>query len=144
MLGPLLFLLALHPLHTTHTTISAGPGSACTVEIRAFTDDLHAALRRRGGDSSDSGIAQYVRSTVTLTDRSGQPAALQWIGQTPDGDVTRLRLSCILPAAIDAMTLRQAMQLELYTDQVNVVQLRAGKRRLTLLFVPGDNAKPLT
>lgn len=141
----LLAALALHPLHTTHTTITLGPGGRCAVEIRAFTDDLHAALRRRqAGAITDSMVAQYVRTTVTLTDRSGRLGTLGWIGQTPDGDVTRLRLSCTLPAAIDAISVRQAMQVELYTDQVNVVQVNTPDRRVSLLFTPGDQAKPVT
>lgn len=140
----LLLSLLLHPLHTTHTTITLGPGDGCTLEIRAFTDDLHAALQRRGSGITDSTIAQYVRATVAMTDRAGRPASFHWIGRSPDGDVTRLQLSCVLPAGGDGISLQQSMQTELYNDQVNVVQIRMPARRISLLFTPGDMAKPVS
>ncbi len=139
----LVLLALLHPLHTTHTTITQGSANGCAIEIRAFTDDLQAALRRRGAGLSDSSVAQYLRATVSLVDPRGRPAALHWVGQSPDGDVTQLRFACVLPAPMEAMSVRQGMQLELYADQVNVVQVRMAQRRVSLLFTPGDMAKPV-
>jgi hypothetical protein len=144
MLAQVFLALLLHPLHTTHTTITLGPGTRCLVEIRAFTDDLQAATRRHGRVVTDSTTADYVRSTVVLIDHTGQVVPLRWLRQEPDGEVTRLTLACILPQGARGISVRQSMQVELFADQVNVVQVRAPARRTNLLFTPGDKAKPVT
>lgn len=141
---PLIVALALHPLHTTHTTITMERGNRVAIEIRAFTDDLHSATARHGGVVNDSALASYVRGAVRLITGAGQPIQLTWDGTTPDGDVTRIRLHGILPTGLTGTSLRQAMQTDLFTDQVNVVLVRAADRRISLLFTPGDQAKPLS
>lgn len=140
----LLLTLAVHPLHTSHTTITVESSGRFTVAIRVFTDDLHFATTRHGGAFHDSTVAAYVRSTVLLTASDGRNVPLSWDGTTPDGDVTRIALHGVLPGGAANAMIRQTMQTEMYSDQVNVVQIREGDRRLSLLFTPGDRAKPLS
>lgn len=134
---------AAHPLHTTHTEIvERGPGEAGII-IRAFTDDLHRAVGAAGGTVTDSVLAQYVRGRLEIRSAGGAPARLSWEGTRTDGDATLLRLSATIPGGLRGMRLRQAMQMELFTDQVNVVQIRYAGRRVSLLFTPGDGARPV-
>lgn len=146
---PRLLLLGLvlagtaHPLHTTHTEIvERGPGEA-GITIRAFTDDLHRAVGAPGGAVTDSALAQYVRRTLEIRSAGGAPARLRWEGTRIDGDATLLRLGATIPGGLRGMRLRQAMQVELFPDQVNVVQVRYAGRRVSLLFTPGDGARPV-
>src|ERR1041385_5387387 len=78
--------LAAHPLHTTLTQIELrGADGSVQLTVRAFSDDLRAAL---GGDVSDSAASRYVRSAVTLADRTGRAVPLAWCGlQRSDGVV---------------------------------------------------------
>lgn len=141
MLGVLL-TGPVHPLHTTHTEIvEQGPGQA-RITIRAFTDDLHRAVGG-AGTVTDSALAGYVRRTVQVRASGGEPAGLRWEGTSIDGEATLLRLAVTVPGGLRGMYLRQAMQTELFTDQVNVVQARYGGRRVSLLFLPGDEARRL-
>lgn len=142
MLG-LLALLLLHPLHTTHTTVVVERDGRFTLEIRAFTDDLHAAATRHGGGATDSTLARYVRDRVRLID-GGRVLPLTWDGMAPDGDVTRLRLHGQFTGRWATLQFSQLMQTDLFTDQVNVVQVRQADRRQSLLFVPGDSPRPLS
>jgi hypothetical protein len=143
----LLFALGLgagfHPLHTTHTDLAEGPGGRVTLTIRSFSDDLHAAVLKREAAVADSAVARYVRSTVVLRDRAGHPVSLLLDSVRTEGDITRIVLHATLPSGLRGATVSQLMQMELYEDQVNVLQSSAGGRQTSLLFLPGDGPKPL-
>lgn len=134
--------LAVHPLHTTHTDLVDEGGGRVRVTIRTFTDDLHAAVARRDAAAGDSAVARYVRNAISLRDRAGTPAALTWDSARREGDITLLSLHAILPGGLRGASVRQTMQMELYDDQVNVLQAQAG-RSTSLLFLPGDGFKAL-
>lgn len=146
---PRLLLLGLvlagvaHPLHTTHTEIvERGPGEA-GITIRAFTDDLHRAVGAHRGAATDSALAQYVRGRLEIRPAGGAPARLRWEGSRADGEATLLRLSATIPGGLRGARVRQTMQVELFTDQVNVVQIRYAGRRVSMLFTPGDGGRPV-
>jgi len=135
-------LLAPHPLHTTHTDLVES-GGAVTVQVRAFSDDLHSAVSKRAGASDDSATARYVRGTVTLSDSLGHASPLAWLGKDAQGDVTIVRFRASGLRSLAGVKVRQSMHMELFSDQVNVVQASYGGRRVSLLFVPGDDPKRL-
>ncbi len=132
-----------HPLHTTHTTIAAD-ANRVTIEIRAFTDDLHTAMAAGARTTGDSAIAQYVRRRVTLTDAAGRPVPLQWDSAVPDGDMTRIRVHATAIGSMPGLRLCQAMQTEIFSDQVNVVLIQLPAKRVTVLFTPGDGFRRIT
>jgi hypothetical protein len=144
MLSPALLLAVLlanrHPLHTTHTDLSDSGTGRTTLVIRAFTDDLHRAVSRVERATDDSATARYVRSVLELMDSAGHPVALRWVGCRAEGEITLLTFEATLPGLAGAR-IRQAMHMDLYDDQVNVVQASYGGRRVSLLFLPGDAAK---
>lgn len=142
ILGLALALLAAHPLHTTHTDVVEESG-VVTLRVRAFTDDLTAAVRTRLGAVDDSAMARYLRGTVTLLDPAGRAVPLAWLGREVQGDITLLRVRATGLTTLHGARVRQAMHMELFSDQVNVVQARMGGERVSLLFTPGDAAKPL-
>lgn len=135
-------LLTAHPLHTTHTDL-AEVGGEVTVLVRAFTDDLTTAVRQRLGAIDDSALVRYVRATVTLLDPAGHGVPLAWAGRQVQGDVTLLRLRATGLTTLAGARVRQSMHMELFSDQVNVVQARYAGHQQSLLFVPGDLPKRL-
>ena len=135
--------LGRHPLHTTHTDLAEGPGGRVTMTVRSFSDDLRAAIGRREHAVDDSSIARYVRSTVELHDRTGRAVPLTWDSARTEGDITLLSLHATIAGGLSGATVRQAMQMELHDDQVNVLQSRYAGQSVSLLFLPGDNAKSL-
>ena len=140
----LLLTGAAHPLHYTQTTLLAGDGGRVAISIESETEDLETALANAGSVTGDSGLARYVRASVTLTDGAGQPVALVWEGTEVEGTMTRILLHAEVPGALAATRLRQAMHTELFSDQVNVVLVRDGPRRLRLLFTPGSGPRRLS
>lgn len=135
-------LLAGHPLHTTHTDLIESEGEV-TLLVRAFSDDLRAAVSRQEGGVTDSSLARYVQRTVVLTDGGGRPLPLTWVGEETRGDVTLLRLRAARPGGLSGIRVIQRMHMELFDDQVNVLQASYADRRVSLLFVPGDPPKRL-
>lgn len=135
--------LAAHPLHSTHTELLEEPGGRVSITIRAFTEDLRAAVRRQQGAVDDSSLARYVRRQLDLREAGGRGLSLAWAGSRVEGEVTYLRLTAVAPRGLAGATLRQEMLMELFTDQVNVVQVRRAGGTASLLFLPGDRPKTL-
>jgi hypothetical protein len=135
--------LSAHPLHTTHTEVVDIGGGRVTITVRSFTDDLHSALGKAARTSEDSALARYLRETVRVCDRTGRAAPLVFDSARVEGDITLLTLHAVLPGGLRGASLRQTMQMELYDDQVNVVQSRYDGRAVSLLFLPGDGARTL-
>jgi hypothetical protein len=136
-------ILGRHPLHTTHTDLREGPGGRVSVTIRSFRDDLHAALARQNGVADDSALARYVRGTVRLIDQRRAPVTWTWDSVRSEGDIVLLSFHAVGLGALTGARLVQEMQMELYPDQVNVVQLDGPQGRTTLLFTRGDGPKAL-
>ncbi len=146
---PLLLLATLlppwgvHPLHTTHTELLETVSGRVTVAVRAFRDDLSAALGRRGPETGDSAMARYVRATLQLQDAAGRAVALQLVRVEQDGAVTWMRFAAVFPGGLAGARIRPTMQSELYPDQVNVVRAVYQGRDRSLLFLQGDGPKTL-
>lgn len=133
----------VHPLHTTRTELEERNRGEITIEVRAFSDDLRAAVEARERVVTDSALARYVRAVLELRGGDGRAATLRWSGTGLDGDVTLIRLDARLPGGLAGAQIRQTMHTEMFSDQVNVVQARYGGRRVSLLFVDGDGPRRL-
>ncbi len=136
-------VLGAHPLHTTHTDLEDDGRGRVTITVRSFTDDLRTALGKSVRASDDSALARYVRDHVQLLDRAGRARPLSVDAVRTDGDVTLIFLHADLAGGLRGASLRQAMQMELYEDQVNVVQSRYANQSVSLLFLPGDGPRKL-
>ncbi|HZI23281.1 MAG TPA: DUF6702 family protein [Gemmatimonadales bacterium] len=131
--------LAAHPLHTTLTEVEQRD-DAVQLTVRAFSDDLRAALTR---DVTDSTAARYVRSTVTLADREGRMLPLTWCGLRRLDGVVWLCVRAAAPGGVQGLRLRVGLLFELYADQINIVRTSHDGRRGALLFTRGDPPRPL-
>jgi uncharacterized protein DUF6702 len=121
-----------HPIHTTFTEIVARADTA-TVTVRAFSDDLAAALGAEGA-ADDSALARYGRARLLVAAPSGRAAPLVYIGRRVVGNLTFLTYRAVLPGGLGGARIRNAFHLELYRDQVNVVQVQRGAEVETVLF----------
>ncbi len=132
-------LLAVHPMHTSVTELAHEPRSrTVAVTVRVFADDFTATA-----GVGDSAAAGYLRTKLMLTDRAGRPIALRWERLEPAGDALLLRLRGPAPAGLAGVRVRQAVLCDRFADQVNIVRASYGGRSASLLFTPGDEAKPL-
>jgi hypothetical protein len=130
-----------HPLHTTLTQVTYRDADrTLELTVRAFADDFRAALK---ADVTDSAAAAYLRSTVTVFDRSGRALALSWCGLRRVEDAFLFCLRASAPEGLKGLRVRVAILFERYDDQINIVQASNGGRRTALLFLVGDLPKPL-
>jgi hypothetical protein len=132
-----------HPLHTTHTDLAEAPGGRVVITVRSFSDDLRTAVGRREHTVTDSAIARYVRSTVEVRDPTGRLDPLVWDSARTEGDIMLLSLHVTIAGGLGGTSVRQAMQMELHDDQVNVLQAKFAGKSVSLLFLPGDGLKAL-
>jgi hypothetical protein len=141
-----------HPLHTTLMEIGEAAGGRATILLRVFTEDFANASLRSPGRTlgavssvriSDSAAMSYLRSALTLTDRTGAVLALTWAGSRQQGDVTFISLTVSIPRGLSGLMVRDAVNCELFEDQVNIVKATYSGRSESLLFTRGDDPKPL-
>lgn len=136
---------ATHPIHTTATeVVQEADGRTVRIEVRLFPDDLAAAIGA-GWETpaADSLMRAYVASHLTLSDRGGEPLSLQWTAADRLGDVVRAHLRATVPGGLAGARIRNGLLCDRFPDQVNVVRATYDGRSATLLFTPGDPAKPL-
>ena len=139
-----------HPMHTAVAEVVQEPGAGATsVQIRLFADDLRSALPPpRDSSTADSALARYLRGTFALTDRTGRPVPMRWLGMELAGDVVVVRLKADVPAELAGAGLAGAritslMLCERFPDQVNIVRASYGGHATTLLFLKGEGSKRL-
>lgn len=145
-------LAEAHPLHTTLSEITYDPpGRAIRMSVRVFVDDfssavLHGRAAAPGAPivvPPDTAMVRYLASRIALLDRTGRVITLRWCGARRSGDLLFICLRAPAARAPANARLRNAILTELFADQVNIVQAALGGARQTVLFTPGDGAKPL-
>jgi hypothetical protein len=145
----LFFGALVHPIHTTLTQLQEREG-VVTVRVRAFVDDLSAAVARENGrpmpaDSSlrEMEVERYVKRALSLADRTGKSVPLSWVGQRRTNEVVWLELRAASGVELRGSRVRNAMLFEFHDDQVNIVQAEYSGTRHTTLFAKRDQAKVL-
>jgi hypothetical protein len=129
-LGAMLLVRGAHPMHTTLTELRYDvQTTVAELSIRVFADDVAAAT------GADGSAARYVASRVGVVGRDGKPAALEPCGERRSGDLAWYCLRTRMPGGLSGARLTNALLLERFSDQVNIVQVTNGARRTTLLFL---------
>jgi hypothetical protein len=139
-----------HPIHMSYTDVhySAATGSI-EISIRVYANDFSAAAARRAHvslrvDSLIDGrnALDYVRQNFQIIDASGKAVNPTPCGVTRSQDM--LRFCFRLQSRGDFIwRVRNTVMTELFSDQVNVVQIAGSKGRKTVLYVRGDGWKAL-
>lgn len=143
---------ASHTFHASLAQVEFNESSKkVEIAIRVFVDDLEEALTRQAGrrvrldttSNVDALALSYVTRSIRIETAQGAPVALTWIGKEPSVDVVWIYVEGSASESIENGRLRYAAFFELFDDQVNTVNIKAGKRRATLTFSTGDGAKPI-
>lgn len=132
----------LHPLHTTLTVVTVARDGRVEISLRAFVDDYTAAVRARARDTSAGGLVDYARSGLAVMDGRRRPVPVHGCGARVEGDLVWLCLRGSIPPRA-RLLVRNTLLFERFRDQVNIVQLVRDGRRSSVLFLPGDDIKPL-
>ncbi len=134
-----------HPIHASLTQLRYDAARRTVdVSIRLFAQDVLDALKRRGpgttAPAADAPGYALARFALYLGDR---PLSLEACGVRQSGDLLWLCLAARGAPGLAGLTVSNRLLVELFDDQVNIVQADADGRRLSLLFTKGDGAKAL-
>ena len=150
MIGaPLLMLfaasLAAHPIHTTYAEVVTD-ATTVTVTIRAFADDLSAAVARFNGRaaSADSSapaadVQRYADALLQVRDASGRAVALAPCGVKRAGIVTFV---CVRFPRQPGLTATNRLLTDRHADQVNIMRATGGRTVLFTATTPAQSLLP--
>lgn len=152
LVGSALFLLVgsllaftLHPFHTSLTQIQYDTKSqAFEISFRIFTDDLETALTKENNGSTvhlqdqkhDRLIEKYIRKQFIIADAQRKPKVLTYIGYEPEGDAQWIyfEIPGQSPDALKNVVIKHTLLMDLFADQVNLVNLQSSQQKKTIVF----------
>ena len=146
--------LALHAYHSTLTELRYNTAKKqLELSVKVFTDDFEKALSEGQPahvNLSDPGprplalASAYVQRTLKFSTPAGAPLPLQVLGMQAEKDGYWLYCKVPLPGPMPSVQLRQAMLLDVFGDQMNIVNFEAGDKKQSALFRAGHEQELLT
>ena len=139
--------VAIHAFHTSLTQMQYNAKArAFEVSLRVFTDDLELALSKEAGqkvkleaaNQHDAHVENYVKKHFALTDAKGQRKALTYVGKEFEADATWIYLEIPWDGSGKGLQLENSIFTELFSDQVNMVNLSYPSSKRTYLFKADD------
>lgn len=112
--------------------------------MNLFTDDLEIAVSnhiKRKIKSSDKDFAQlcyqYFDIKFQIKDIKNHPLKNEYVGLEFKRDMVSVYFEIKLPLGFNQSHLKQVSLLETYNEQTNIVNLRNGKNKTSLIFRAG-------
>ena len=152
-----LLLAASRPTHPVHTSITQMQYNAAEktfeVSLRVFTDDLEEALtkennnqRVRLSDKDANGplVERYVRKHFGLTSASRQRKPFRYLGKEQEVDATWIYVEVPYNEPVQGSLLQQSMLMDLFDDQMNLVNVSYLTEKKTVLFRKSNTQQVLT
>ena len=151
--------------HSVHTSTAEaeynGKTKKLEVSLTVFVSDLELALVRQSEREMkiektpavefDAQIRAYLAKTFVVTDAAGKVAKLEWVGREMEKESEKsgdpavvLFFEVEVPEGVVGTTVRDSVFLEVFKDQMNLIQLRKGTQKSELRFVRETAVKPLT
>jgi hypothetical protein len=134
---------AAHKFHTSFAEADYNKQErALQITLRTFPDDLTNILTRRAGQPvslDDKKRAApltfaYLQEVFQLKDARGRAVKLSWVGMEAGVDNVWLYFEARMPTGVAGAQLSDGWLSDLYEDQINLVNIRAGERKLALTF----------
>lgn len=146
-----------HAYHSTITELRLNPqAQQVELAIKVFTDDLEKALSQgqpkavdlrspRALALADSYLHQHLQLSLPASGRSGRlPLELQFVGLQPEKDAYWLYAKAALPRPSAELLVHQAMLLELFPDEMNIVNAEGNSKKVSALFRNGHEEQVLS
>jgi hypothetical protein len=121
------------------------------VSLRLFTEDLEESLTRRNGKRVRIGLTpgaerlafEYISSVFRIKDEAGTSLELSWVGLETKADVVWAFVEAKAPGGLAAARVENRIFLDLFDDQENLVVVKQGTRRASLVFKRGTVELPV-
>jgi hypothetical protein len=140
---------ALHAYHSTITELRYNAAKKqLELSVKVFTDDFEKALSQ--GQPAHVNLTEpgprplvladaYFRRTLQVSTPAGAPLPLQVLGMQAENDGYWFYCKVPLPGPVSAIKLRQAILLDAFADQMNIVNIEANGKKQSALFRAGHD-----
>ncbi|HWN10004.1 MAG TPA: DUF6702 family protein [Pyrinomonadaceae bacterium] len=151
-----LIVIAVAPVafaHRYHTSVTRleykSEDRVVEITVQTFADDVEAALSKRSGvrnvqldvDSKTNALLlQYLSSTIVLKNGDDK-LEVEWIGMELKGHSVWFYLQAKAPEGLPKATLSNNLLFDLFTDQINIVNVFNNGKKSSLTFKRGDAPK---
>jgi hypothetical protein len=142
-----------HAFHTSITQVEYNTkAKTFEISVRLFTDDFETALdfenKIKGikivdGDKNDALVAAYVTKHFTIISPQNKRVIYKYIGKENEDLATWVYLELPADQLLKGSKIEQVSMMELFDDQVNILNFRNGEERKTLLFDSKNKMKVL-
>jgi len=117
------------------------------IAIRVFADDLELALTRAHKrsiylDKSPDApplVLAYLQEHFEIQNSKGERQKFKWVGMETKVDSVWIYVESGMPEGLDKARARNTLFFELYPEQTNTVNFKAGTRRYDFAWKSGDS-----
>ncbi|MBH8558271.1 DUF6702 family protein [Hymenobacter negativus] len=144
---------AFHAYHSTITEMRYNAAKKqLEFSVKVFVDDFEKALSQGQPtrvNLADAGprplvlATAYFQRTLQVSVSSGKPLLLQVLGMQAENDGCWFYCKVPLPGPVTAVKLRQAVLLDTFADQMNIVNIEANGKKQSALFRAGHEEETI-
>ncbi len=145
---------ALHAYHASITELRYNAAKQqLELATKVFTDDFEKGLSegrpthidlQTAGPAGALVAAEYLRRTLVLKTPAGALLPLQFIGMQPEKDSYWLYCKVAVPGKATGVQVRNALLLDAFADQMNIVNLEANGKKVSALLRQGHEQETLS
>ena len=138
---------ALHAYHSTITELRYNAAKKqLEISVKVFTDDFEKALSQ--GQPTHVNLTDaaprplvlataYMQRTLQVSTPAGAPLPLQVLGMQAENDGYWFYCKVALPGPVAGIRLRQAVLIDAFADEMNIVNVEANGKKQSALFRAG-------
>lgn len=143
--------LKIHAFHTSITQIDYNSkAKTYEISVRLFSDDFAKAIdtenktrntKIEDGDKNDAVVSAYVLKHFSIISPQNKRATFKYIGKENEDLATWVYLEIPAESLTTGSKIQQNCLMELFDDQVNILNYRKGEERKTLIFDAKNKVK---
>lgn len=144
-----------HDYHASIADVRFNPRTqSLEVAVKVFMDDLENALSQRNktkvvyshtSEQVKKYLADYLSTNLVLEVEKGKPLKQKFLGSEEDADVVWMYLEVPLQqASLPQLYVKNAVLTELFSDQMNIVNINYKGKTESVLLQRGDTQKKIT
>ncbi len=117
------------------------------IAVRVFADDLELALTRANkravylDKTTDvsTPILAYLQTRFEIQNAKGETQKFKWVGIETRVDSVWIYIETPMPEGLSGARARNSLFFELYPEQINTVNFKAGSKRFDFAWKSGDS-----
>jgi hypothetical protein len=145
--------LKIHAFHTSITQLEYNAkNKTYEVSVRIFSDDFARAIDLQNhtkntiiqdGDKNDKVVFDYVNKHFAIFSPKNKKINLKFIGKENEDLATWIYIEIPAENFVKGAKIQQNVMMELFEDQINIVNIKKGEERKSFLFNIKNKVKEL-